>query len=191
MISRVLFALDRAYQRQAALKQVMRQSEFKLPAIVHLSAVWLKEQGIEYLLLDFDGVLAAHGASEPDPAVLNWLKELLKSFPAERLWIFSNCPTKERQVFFALHFPGVRWLLPVPKKPYPQALAKWLQSQGLLSSKVLLVDDRLLTGILCALLVGVKPLLIEKPLVNFKSRPFSEGYIRILRWVERRLFNSY
>jgi len=85
---------------------------------------------VQALALDFDGVLAPHGAGQPSSEVVDWLRRAVTVFGAERIFILSNRPFGPRVDWFANHFPGVRFVDGVRKKPYPDGLKKqgnWLQ----------------------------------------------------------------
>jgi predicted HAD superfamily phosphohydrolase YqeG len=188
LFSRIGFTIRQAYRSRLALRQLMQSPSSKVVTVTQISADYLKQEGLCAVLLDFDGVISAHGIIEPDPQVYLWLKDFLIDFPAESLWIFSNKFSPAREAFFALHFPGVRWLLAKPKKPYPDAARTWLLAQKLKAEEVALIDDRLLTGILCAISLGFRAFLLEKPLINFKKNPVSECFIGLLRFLERSYF---
>jgi hypothetical protein len=145
----------------------------------------LAAHGVQALALDFDGVLAHHGADQPLPEVVEWLERAVAVFGAERVCILSNRPFGPRVDWFATHFPGVGFVSGVRKKPYPDGLKKTgeLASVPLLS--ILMVDDRLLTGCLSALLAGSRPCYIRNPFRSYQRHPVKELFFMLLRRAER------
>ena len=145
----------------------------------------LAENGVQALALDFDGVLAPHAADQPLPEVADWLRRAVAVFGAERVYILSNRPYGPRVDWFATHFPGIRFVSGVRKKPYPDGLKKTGELASVPLSSILMVDDRLLTGCLSALLAGAHPLYIRNPYCSFQTHPAKELFFMLLRWAER------
>lgn len=145
----------------------------------------LSEQGVKALALDFDGVLAPHAADQPLPEVADWLRRAVAVFGADRVCILSNRPFGPRVDWFAAHFPGVRFVAGVRKKPYPDGLKKTGELASVPLSSILMVDDRLLTGCLSALLAGARPLYIRNPYCAMPSHPAKELFFMLLRRCER------
>ncbi|MDD2897615.1 MAG: hypothetical protein PHI31_02765 [Desulfuromonadaceae bacterium] len=145
----------------------------------------LLSSGIAALALDFDGVLAAHGSLTPLPEAIGWLKRCEAVFGRDRIFILSNKPTEERRQWFAQHFPAMRFISGVRKKPYPDGLKKTGELAGVPLSSILMVDDRLLTGCLAAIIAGARPCYIRYPYVSYTTRPFAELFFQILRAGER------
>lgn len=145
----------------------------------------LVREGIQALALDFDGVLANHGAEQPLPEVVDWLGRAVAVFGVERVLILSNRPFGPRVDWFATHFPGLRFVSGVRKKPYPDGLKKTGELASVPLSSILMVDDRLLTGCLSALLAGACPCYIRSPYHSFQVYPVKELFFMLLRWCER------
>ncbi len=150
----------------------------------------LKTGGIKALALDFDGVLAHHGAPFPIPEAIEWLKRCEAVFGGEMIFILSNKPTEGRRQWFAEHFPKFRFISGVRKKPYPDGLNKTGELAGVPLPNILMVDDRLLTGCLAALAAGARPCYIRRPYSSINHRPFAELFFMALRWSERLLLTS-
>ncbi len=145
----------------------------------------LKAEGIKALALDFDGVLAPHGADQPLPEVVSWLRRAAEVWGEERIFILSNRPFGPRVNWFAEHFPQVRFVGGVRKKPYPDGLNKTGELAAVPLSSILMADDRLLTGCLCALLAGAQPYYVRSPYVRLAASPFKELFFMALRYGER------
>lgn len=153
--------------------------------ILKLDPEALRSSGIAALALDFDGVLASHGSPVPIPEAVAWMKRCEAVFGGERIFILSNKPTDGRKRWFAENFPAMRFISGVRKKPYPDGLNKTGELAGVPLSSVMMVDDRLLTGCLAALVSGARPCYIRRPYVSFGHRPVAELFFWLLRICER------
>jgi predicted HAD superfamily phosphohydrolase YqeG len=141
--------------------------------------------GIQAVALDFDGVLAPHGADQPLPEIVNWLQRAVAIFGVERIVILSNRPFGPRVDWFTEKFPGLRFVSGVRKKPYPDGLKKTGELASVPLSSILMVDDRLLTGCLSALLAGARPCYVYNPYRSFRTNLRKELFFHLLRCCER------
>lgn len=139
------------------------------------------------LALDFDGVLAPHGYPKPVDESTVWLKELVTSRRYKRVYIYSNKPTKARKLFFAELSPEIRFVSNQRKKPYPDGLRFIAEKEGVAPSDIIMVDDRLLTGILAAIIAGTSWLYVSRPLKDYGCNTISELFFSILRFSEVQL----
>ena len=136
------------------------------------------------LALDFDGVLAPHGYPKPVDAATAWIKDLVTSGRYKRVYIYSNKPTDARKLFFAELSPEIRFVNNQRKKPYPDGLKFIAEQEGIAPSNVIMVDDRLLTGILAAVIAGSSRKYISQPIKDYKYNTFSEIFFSVLRFLE-------
>ena len=139
-------------------------------------------------MLDFDGVMAAHGAKSPEKEVSTWLKNLMNECPGIKFYILSNNPWTIRLQFFKTHFPEIQFVSNVRKKPYPDGMLKISKLSGISAENIAIVDDRLLTGCLAAEIAGCKAIWIYKPYVDYKQHRLQELFFQILRFIEKRIF---
>jgi predicted HAD superfamily phosphohydrolase YqeG len=188
MIYRIWYALTMAYRQRPALARYSRDLMLQCNTIVELDLHRLKSQGIKVLVFDFDGVLASHAQVELTQNVESWLKECLKIFGPASLFILSNKPDEARIRYFSIHFPDIGFVISKRKKPYPDGLLQILQLTSVAPGAVLMLDDRLLTGVLAAILANVSARLITRPFIAFKKRPLSELFYLSLRAFERLVF---
>jgi predicted HAD superfamily phosphohydrolase YqeG len=137
------------------------------------------------LALDYDGVLAPHGADRPLPEAEEWLKKAITSFTEERIFILSNRPVGPRVEWFRVNFPGIRFISGVRKKPYIDGLKKTGELTSVPLPSILMVDDRLLTGCLAALLAGSVPYYVRKPFVEYGKNWHKELLFALIRSAER------
>lgn len=145
----------------------------------------LEASGIQALALDFDGVLAPHGADQPLPEVIDWLQRAVAVFGAGKIFILSNRPFGPRVDWFATCFSGIHFVSGVRKKPYPDGLKKTGELASVPLSSILMVDDRLLTGCLSALLAGAQPYYVRNPYVSLRTNVHKELFFYLLRSGER------
>lgn len=176
------FSLGHRFRRElgALLRETPQRQN-----ILSLAPAALKIDGIKALALDFDGVLAHHGAPCPIPEAITWLKSCQEVFGGERIFILSNKPTEGRRQWFSEHFPKFRFISGVRKKPYPDGLEKTAALARVPLSSILMVDDRLLTGCLAALVAGARPCYISSPYSSLRHRPVAELFFMTLRQAER------
>lgn len=182
MAFRFLYALRQAWSYRRQLKNFVQDPKLQIANICSLSQEYLFSMGIVALVLDYDGVLAAHGEPTPREEVLVWLRQCLAG-PCQ-IFILSNKPTVERKEFFQVHFPTINFITAKRKKPYPDGILQILALSDVQESQLLLVDDRLCTGILATLITGTRGLWVNKPYVRFGAHALAEFWIAILRWLE-------
>jgi hypothetical protein len=159
-----------------------------IDTVVELTTIYLHDKGIKYLALDFDGVLASHGKSEPSPEVIAWLDNFSKDFGEDNIFILSNKPTQERLDFFAAKYPKIRFIAGIAKKPYPDGMLKIRDIVKCDANELALVDDRLLTGCLACIIAGCYPILITKPYIDKMNYDSKERFFSFLRFSEQLLF---
>lgn len=183
-MNQTLFTLKQLQKYKSALRDVLKNPAQSCSNVLTLTPEVLNANGVKVLILDFDGVLAGHASPAPCQDVLTWLEYLTEHWP-HLICIFSNNPSVEREVFFKTHFPTIQFIKNVAPKPYPDGLIYIQEQTNHLASEILMVDDRLLTGILCALIAGVKPCLIKKPYQNFKKHPLKELLFTFFRKMDK------
>lgn len=185
MINRILYALRMTFKHRKALSAHRCDKALQHQSILDIDPLLLQAQGIKVIALDFDGVLASHGAREISLDISHWLKRCIQIFDAGHVFILTNKPSVERANYFAKHFKGVEFIFLKQKKPYPHGVLSILQKTAVSPNELLVVDDRLLTGILAAIIANVRGCYITKPLINLHKHPLSECFIMSLRQLER------
>jgi predicted HAD superfamily phosphohydrolase YqeG len=180
----ILAGFSLGFHHRRELRNVLDSTPMNR-SITELDPKEVKLSGIAALALDFDGVLAAHGSPDPLPEAVAWMKQCETIFGGDKIFILSNKPTDERRQWFAEHFPAMRFISGVRKKPYPDGIHKTGELADVPLSSILMVDDRLLTGCLAALVAGARPCYIRRPFVSFHYLPVAELFFRVLRVIER------
>jgi uncharacterized protein len=185
MLPRIFFAFKQIWHKRSSLCTYLTDKDRQINDVCLVGLEYLEKNGILALVLDYDGVLAAHGELELSASVENWLNVLCVDYQG-RIYVLSNKPTLLRQNYFKRRFPRVDFVVGRRKKPYPDGLLQILEANPHLEPRqVLLVDDRLGTGMLAAELVGVQGLLVTPARSNYARRPIVEVWFEFLRYAER------
>lgn len=188
-MAQILYALKMGWIYRKKLKAFRHNFALQCTAVSSLNLSVLKSQGIQVLALDFDGVLAPYGIETLTPAIEQWLYECLAVWGDGHVYILSNRPTERRKTYFSTYFKGIRFIDQVRKKPYPDGINQILNTHHLSPTELLVVDDRLLTGILASILAGVQARWVTAPLISFKTKPIQEIFFIGLRFLERLLLH--
>jgi len=178
MLSRLFYSLHHAFAHRRCLASV---STAKTICDIDINS--LKNQEIKIIVLDFDGVLAAHGEIFPQSDAQQWLIKCIAIFGKDQVFILSNNPFAERQRYF--EELGVRFITGFKKKPYPDGLNFIISQTNENKEKIVLIDDRLLTGILATCLAQTQGILITKPYCNFSKHLIKESFFSFLRFIEK------
>jgi uncharacterized protein len=182
-IKRLGYAMQMGWRYRQQLQQICQNTPTQ--QLSQLSPERLQQQGIKILVLDFDGVLAAHGDIVPTAECQTWLQKGIEIFGASQIFILSNKPLPLRIAYFATNFHGVRCIAGVRKKPYPDGLQQIMSLTACSPQQILLADDRLLTGILAGCIAQVQVAYIARPYTQFRNRPLQESFFMLLRTSER------
>ena len=182
MIRRFCYSVYQFMRYYAALKPDFHQVHTQAECVTNITVDTL--QKVQVLVLDFDGVLAPHGALAPLPEVQVWLTDFIKTCEIP-VYILSNKPNSQRAAWFAQHYPAITFVAGVRKKPYPDGLHKIADMTKVPLSQILLVDDRLATGILATKIAGCQSLLIMHPYQNRQAHPLKEKFFAFLRAAEQ------
>jgi putative phosphatase len=178
MIARTLYSLFYSIKFRKTLLRVLKYGS--IHSVLQIS----NSMPNSVLALDFDGVLAPHGYPRPVDEITFWLKELITSGRYKRVYIYSNKPTDARKIFFAELSPEIRFVSNQRKKPYPDGLRFIAEQEGVAPTNIIMVDDRLLTGILAAIIAGTSWLYISRPLKDYGFNTVPEIFFTILRFSE-------
>lgn len=185
MLGRICFTLKAMRLKKSKLSAFWHEENNKIKSLSDLPMNFCEKRNIKVLVLDFDGVLAAHGEHRPIAKMHAWLETLMNQYPELKVCVLSNNPLFSRQQFFKDHFASLIWISGVPKKPYPDGLLKIIHEFKVAPKEVCLIDDRLLTGILAAELAGVQAILVTKPVQAIGKHLFKECFFVFLRAAER------
>ncbi len=187
MLKRTIFTLSKLRTHYRDVSNVFYASPPTYQTI-QIDPQQLKQQGIKTLVLDFDGVLAPHGDLQPLVALHQWLRRCIEVFGTQNIFILSNKPTPQRIAYCKQHYADIRFIVAVKKKPYPDGLEQIIKLTDRSPTEIMLIDDRLLTGVLAACITKVQIIYIAHPYTSIKQRPIAELFFMSLRSLERGLF---
>jgi predicted HAD superfamily phosphohydrolase YqeG len=184
-LARCCFALCLAWRYRRVLSGFLKKEPPRCtPILIDVSPETWYAQGIRVLVLDFDGVLSVYEGDSPLLEVDTWLSAAEKIF-GDAIFVLTNLPTPERQALFDTRYPGIHLVRAARKKPYPDGIQAVLDKTGCEAHQLLLVDDRLLTGIVLAVSMGVRGCWVTKPYQNFDLHPIKERYVTVLRYLDQ------
>ena len=132
-----------------------------LPAIItdeltDLTPEFLKDQGIELLMLDFDNTIVPYTTSVATKEMDAWIKNILVS--GISVCVVSNSH-KDRVKIFCGHY-GMDCITHA-KKPFSKGINECLAKYGIRASEAALVGDQIYTDTLGANNSGVMPILVK------------------------------
>lgn len=185
MIERMRYAIQHGLRYRKQLYQYLVDPTVSVHSVLALTPGYFQSKKIQYIALDFDGVLANHGETRPWQEAEDWLKKITQVIPESHFALLSNKPFSERLSYFQSHFPQMVIISGVAKKPYPEGLNKLVDYFHCEKNELVLVDDRLLTGMLAVCLAGTQGIYIREACKNIKKRPLAEVFFMLLRKVER------
>ncbi|MCF6767863.1 HAD family hydrolase [Thiotrichales bacterium 19S11-10] len=185
MLERIIYTLKQIKHYKKDLRALISDPLYGVDQVFQIDLIRLKANGITTVVLDFDGVLAAHGEKKPLDAVKLWLDELVSIFGEENVYILSNKPTEVRLNYFKVHFPKFTFISGVRKKPYPDGMLRVIALSQKDPSAIVLIDDRLLTGCLASLIAKTQPIYIKKAFSNYKNKLVVESFFALLRKLDR------
>ncbi len=189
LILLIKYSLINAFKFRKELFQIIEQTDHNLQ-LIHVDPNVLVKKGItktQTLILDFDGVMAAHGKERPDRTVIKWLKEAIECFGQKNIFILSNALTKERKTYFLNNYPEIHLIDATRKKPYPDGVLQILKISKSNPDEAIIIDDRILTGILAGHIAGIKTIYIRNPFSDISGNPGDELFFAILRKLEKYL----
>ncbi|PCI37740.1 MAG: HAD family hydrolase [Thiotrichales bacterium] len=185
MLSRISFALKQAWKNRQLLWQNLDIPSMRVTNITKLNCETLKTTGIKAVILDFDGVLAAHGELKVSKKITLWLQDCVKIFGKDKVFLLSNKPTEARKQYFKKHFPTISFVVGKRKKPYPDGINTIQKTlKTLANDQIVIIDDRLFTGVLAGHLAGIKTIYVTKALKKLYKHPIRESFFVFLRIME-------
>jgi uncharacterized protein len=185
MMGRWWFAIQQGFLNRRRLKAFLEVPILQIGALSEITLEKIEHANVAILVLDFDGVLASHDEPIPSKEAQAWLQKISAAMGEQRIVILTNKPKPERLAYFATHFPLINVWTNGRKKPYPDGLLDIMRYKAVAPHRVLLVDDRLLTGMLATCLSCCQGWYFTKPRRCFWRRPIRESFFSFLRFLER------
>ena len=132
-----------------------------LPAMIagkltDLTPEFLKQQGIELLMLDFDNTIVPYTTSLATEEMDAWIRNILTTDIA--VCVVSNSH-KDRVKVFCNHY-GMDCITHA-KKPFSKGIRQCLEKYKIPASRAALVGDQIFTDTLGANGCGVRPILVK------------------------------
>lgn len=128
----------------------------RIHAVTELTPAFLKDRGIELLMLDFDNTIVPYTTSVPTPEMENWLQAMLSS--EIRLCVVSNSHKPRVKVFCGKY--GLDCITHA-KKPFSKGIRECLSKYGLAPEHCALAGDQIYTDTLGGNCAGVQTILVR------------------------------
>lgn len=154
--------------------------DFMFATYRDLTPAYLKERGIDVLIMDIDNTLAPYEQPEPDESIMTWLAEMQAA--GIRLAFVSN-NNRERVELFNQKI-GIR-AHAKSGKPFGKTLRRVIRSYGSDASHTAMLGDQLLTDVFAGKHIGATALLV--PPIKDKTTAFW----RIKRALEKPIIKKY
>ncbi len=147
---------------------------------IKITPEFLKEKGIENLLLDVDNTLTTHNNPHPADGIMDWLKTMQDN--GIQLMIVSNNQEKRVQPFAdLLGLPFMSFAT----KPLPRGFTKGMKALGGTPENTAIVGDQIFTDIMGGNLRGVTTIM-SLPIEHEDGITF-----KIKRYFEKTYINDY
>lgn len=124
--------------------------------ITKLTPEYLKQQGIELLMMDFDNTIVPYTTDTPAPEVLQWLENMKAS--DIQLCVVSNSKRDRVKIFCRKY--GIDCITHA-KKPFSKGISECLNRYQLPAFRCALVGDQIYTDVLGANGCGVYSILVK------------------------------
>lgn len=125
-------------------------------ALSDITAQFLKENHIRWLLMDFDNTIVPYIEDEPTETIKNWFSDVCRS--GVELCIVSNTKRKRAPDFAEKY--GIRCVTHA-KKPFPRGIREAERKFGFSPAEAALVGDQIYTDVLGANCAGLQSILVR------------------------------
>lgn len=153
-------------------------------AYFELTAAFLKEQGVNVLLLDIDNTLAPYEQPLPDEGLKNWL-EGLKSQGIAVAFLSNNHAARVELFNHALGLP-CRY---DAHKPLTRHARRLITALGGTKKTAAIMGDQIFTDVCCAKFLGARAFLV--PPILDKRDKFTRFKRRLERGILRRYYKKH
>lgn len=151
-----------------------------LPDIEAISPSYLRENGIEVLILDIDNTLVTYGEAEPTERVIKWVDCMKRE--GFSLAVASN--NEEERVARFCKPLGI-FFVAKSRKPSRRGVAVCSEHFSTVPARCAVVGDQIFTDVLCAKRAGAHAILVT-PL------PYPENlFFKIKRFLEKPIIRRY
>ena len=129
---------------------------FMTEKLTDLTPEFLRQQGIDLLMLDFDNTIVPYTTSQATEEMDAWIKNILVS--GLSVCVVSNS-RKDRVKIFCGHY-GMDCITHA-KKPFSNGIRQCLEKYQIPASRAALVGDQIFTDTLGGNGCGVRPILVK------------------------------
>ena len=129
---------------------------FMTEKLTDLTPEFLKQQGVDLLMLDFDNTIVPYTTSVATEEMDVWIKNILVS--DLKVCVVSNS-RKDRAKIFCSHY-GMDCITHA-KKPFSRGIRQCLEKYQIPASRAALVGDQIFTDTLGGNGCGVRPILVK------------------------------
>ncbi len=129
---------------------------FRCRTVTELTPVFLRDNGIRLLMLDFDNTIVPYTTNVPTEEMAAWLRAMLAS--DIRVCVVSNSRNERVKKFCAAY--GLDCITRA-KKPGADGIRRCLEKYGIPAREAALAGDQIYTDTLGGNLAGVRTILVE------------------------------
>lgn len=120
-----------------------------------LTAAFLLENGIRYLILDIDNTLAPYEQATPDEGVLNWFASLREA-GISYAFVSNNGPARVKRFNEQIGAPAVHYAM----KPFRGGVRRAMKLMGATSAETLMMGDQVYTDVWAGRAAGARTALV-------------------------------
>ena len=129
---------------------------YMTPKLTDLTPEFLRQKGIQLLMLDFDNTIVPYTTNVPTAQMEQWLRTMVAS--QIRLCVVSN--SKHDRVPSFCKAYGIDCIIRA-RKPFPGGIRKALARYGIYPTQAALVGDQIFTDTLGGNCAGVRTVLVK------------------------------
>jgi len=126
------------------------------PCVTDITSEFLRKQGIELLMLDFDNTIVPYTTNQPTVKMAAWLREMAAG--EIKICVVSNSRKDRVKTFCGEYSIDC---ITHAKKPFSKGIRECLGKYGLPESRCALAGDQIYTDVLGANCAGVKSILVK------------------------------
>ena len=154
--------------------------DYRFHRIWEITPEWLRQRGIEVLLLDVDNTLTNHNNPNVPPQVEGWISSMREA--GVKLLILSNNKAG-RVAPFAEGF-GLGWVARAAK-PLGHGVRRACRTLGTSQPQLAIIGDQIFTDVLCGRWAGITSILVDP----MEQETFL--FFRLKRWLERKVLQDW
>ena len=147
--------------------------QYSFRDITDVTAEFLEQLGIKFLMLDLDNTIAAYDEHVMSENILQWIADIRKS--GTELFIISNS-TRKKRVESHSGSIGAEFIM-ASCKPSPKSLHDAMEASGFDSDVSALAGDQILTDTLAANRAGIVSIIV-------RPRRFTTPFLALRYFIE-------